>query len=364
MKVFWGVVLFNLIACGLALLSVILYPAEMKAWMTTDIAAQLEVVQQKAQQQSSEVTKKIDEIKPIAKETPKPKRTPPPALDPEKILEPEVEAKFEGDYFGEQSTAAPPPAGLYPFSLRRRTTEGDMLEIEILMKNASGFQFKNVNIFMRSEEYPRTQLFTLDNWRADQIALLKYKFPISEKEVRLKNLRVTRVTGEEIGSIFGGNNIVTTQPTNGEVQATPAVALSTIKLAFPDDIVILKETPDIDLDENTPERTEILDQFESAYASLYGAQEKLNELLETIESAGFEKTMVDGRGLQMIQEILDTKAEFSKQATRLSLNLARSKDAEAKALAGKLTEYSSALEDQIRVINNQIPLKQYKIVQQ
>src|SRR5690606_5030788 len=68
---------------------------------------------------------------------------------------------------------------------------------EFLVGNFSGRIWSPAEIVLKSPGFPQSQVFRVDNWRMDEIASLKYRFPRAELERRMEMLRVVEVRGNQ-----------------------------------------------------------------------------------------------------------------------------------------------------------------------
>lgn len=362
MKTVWAVLLVNLLAFGLFCLVVIIHPAEIKAVFQADMSKIAQIAEEQGKKS----------IPVGIKPTPKP--TPPPAATPVKQVEPTVEAEYTGDYANALSDSPPPPE-LYPLSISRRELLDDgSIIVDILIKNDSGFHFTSPVVVLRSTDYPRNAGFQLPEWRSEEVARFRYKFPQAEVAERLTNLRVRDVRGEVLDSPLSkeirqqrsrlekdllASSDASTSPTQTSEWAQFSILIpdSTAQVPFEMTQKVIAQSE---------KDRELIDSINSAHQLALEVQEQMMKFVNDINNEGFEESMVKGAGLVLRDEIKSKQTEFSQRVTRILFQKNRNSSSEVDftPVVDELSSYSQILRDLASLIDSQIPVEKYHIQEQ
>ncbi|MGF1571691.1 MAG: hypothetical protein ACFCU1_01305 [Sumerlaeia bacterium] len=372
MKIFWSVVFYNLLAFGLFCLVLIIHPAQIKALITADLT-------QVASKTSTQVSQAVQDAVPdSAKPKPTPKPTPPPAKKESAFekLKPAVEAVQMGDYLSPIQERVPPPE-FYPFSVMKREILDDgSFSVDIFIQNNSGFHFLDASVILRSSDYPRPQNFTIKEWRTEEVALIKYKFPQSETKERLANLRVRVVRGDildnPLSKSMRENREKLEQIQRDLTGGTDATIISggdsdfdisTLEIVIPDDT---KQVP-FEMENRVVAKSEkdrlLVDAITEAHQSALEVQELMLKFVNDINNDGFQESMLKGNGLLLRDEIRTKRNQFSGLMSRVHFQQTRNTQSEvdfSKAME-ELTSYTTTLIEFATLVDTQIPIDKYKL---
>lgn len=306
---------------------------------------------------------------------------PPRANDNDEVFEPTIEARALGPSAA-PPTDEPPPPMLYPFQPVRRTFPDDKtIEVELLIQNKSQQFWRPATVTFRSPGYPRSEMFRIDTWRNNEIALVRYRFPKSELEFRLKDLRVVAVTGETLdtpaGSVAADQRISmlrTLDASRGGDRGLMAImrgasaALATDQTAAPDPNLILdkltltivgyEKVPDQwspPFDTSTPERVEASKLLTEAHAKAIAIKRDLEKLGAMMADQGYQRTIA-GEGGEAVLRINAAKVAFEEVALKANLALSRTRDAEVRKAQPALDSWADAVVQSLESAATQVKL--------
>lgn len=317
---------------------------------------------------------------------------PPRATDSgaEDELMPTVEARPLGPSTAPVTEDAPPPQ-LYPFAARRRTFPDDKtVEVEFLIQNVSQRFWAPANVVFRSPGYPRNEVFRIDRWRLNEIALVRYRFPKSELENRLKLLRIVAVTGETIDTPIGEEGAA--QRVNLLRRLTASQGGDRGLMAIMEGASAALNGPDGKPDPNasgpamdtlqltvvgfdgfsndwkppfeatTDERREAARLLTETHATARRIKDDLEVLAKALGEEGYQKAIA-GEGGQAVVRVNDAKRQFEEQATKANLALSRSRDQDIRKAQADLDRWAdsvvSSLESattQVRIVDSRFSI--------
>lgn len=374
----WAVLLVNLLSVTVAGGYVALRAPEIRGWMALREGDKPAVKATKAGSISgkpSTTTAKGTGSAPPPREV----LPPPRATGGEEEFEPTVEARALGPSTA-PPTEEPPPPMLYPFQPVRRTFPDDKnIEVELLIQNKSQQFWRPATVTFRSPGYPRSEMFRIDTWRNNEIALVRYRFPKSELEYRLKDLRVVSVAGETIDTPAGTaaadqriSMLRTLDASRGGDRGLMAImrgasaALNADASSASDPNLILdKVTLTIvgfekvpadwkaPFDTSTPERTEAANLLTQAHTQANAIRRDLELLGTLLVDQGYQRSLA-GEGGEAVLRINSAKAAFEEVALKANLALSRTRDAEIRKAQPDLDAWADAVVQSLESASSQI----------
>lgn len=406
----WFVVLLNLAAVAAGLTYVALKPAEVKAVMAVmsddgERAKENRIVTPPARERGTQerATRTTAPPREVAVNDAKPADAPPPRVQdapPPRVPTDDdatsLKATTEAVYVGPSTSPVrgeQPPPFLYPFRPVRRTfPEEGMVEVEFLVGNYSGRIWSPAEVVLKSPGYPQSHVFRVDNWRMDEIALLKYRFPRAELERRMELLRIVEVRGTErqsarteqlamdrqaimqnftqqVGAdqglmrlIAGAMGAPVTSATNGAGQ-THATAPGSDKLEvfLPAAPSVLEAGPaEFELtDDSRREIAAKWDQVRSAAQTIVASADRIAILVGT---DGYEAAMA-GEGKEATMAIMDARKTYDEMGLDLALAVGRSNDPAVKpiqssldAMSREIVNVTTALQEQLQTLDRTFSL--------
>lgn len=294
---------------------------------------------------------------------------------------PRIEATFLGAYF-DPITVEAPAIALYPFRVERRIFPPDSpteMEIEILMLNASGHHWKDALVILKSgDPMIPPQAFSVQEWRIDGLALLRYRFARRELERRVANLRVIAVTGERRDShladmvsgerrnllerIGATESAVTARPggllglwgrTAGAVRGESAAPLAEYDLHISmEGIRLLPEqfaAPEIGSGE---EQQRLLDNCRQAHAAALEVQQHLFALQEVINEKGYAGAKAECAEIRT--QLLAARARYDELGLQVMMQVGRSSEAQVKLLGQQFGAMTDTLIKMVETFQRQV----------
>lgn len=277
----------------------------------------------------------------------------------------------------------PPPTMLYPFQPIRRTFPDERnIEVEFLIQNKSQRFWSPANVAMRSPGFPRSEVFRIEKWRFDEIALIRYRFPKAELESRLKELRVVAVTGETIDTPGGSqsadarvNMLRSLSASRGGDRGLMAI-MQGASAAMAGDKDLAAENPDLVLDgitvtvqgfdgfpatwepafeASTPERQELARQMGESHALALTIKDDLQALAKMLGEQGYRRTIA-GEGAQIVVRVNESRRKFEEVVTKANLALSRTRDAELRKAQPELDRWVDAVVQGLEGVSAQVKL--------
>jgi hypothetical protein len=400
----WLVIFLNLLALGAGLTYVALKPAEVKAVLV--VLAEEAREQNKNQGASRSAPRsspgEVAQASPRGN-SPTPDRPPtqpegaptPAAGAPpprsavtaasENQLRPTIEAEFMGPSTSPVRGEQPSPH-LYPFRPVRRTFPDDEhVDVEFLIGNFSGRIWNPAEVVLKAPGYPQAQVFRLENWRLDEIASLKYRFPKAELERRVGLLRVVEVRGtqrqsargeqvamdrealmqnftEQVGAdqglmrLFAGAMgaqvpAPNSAPEQGTV-TTPVLKNDKLEVFLPG-TPVLSSNPTSTLELSTEARGEIASKWNEVMNAARTISARCEEIAVRVGTEGYEVTMREG-GKEALLEIMAAKAKYDETGLDLALAVGRSNDPAVKELQAPLDAVSTEILNVMTALQTQL----------
>jgi hypothetical protein len=278
--------------------------------------------------------------------------------------------------------------------VRRTFPDDETVEVEFLVGNFSGRIWNPAEVVLKAPGYPQAQVFRLENWRLDEIASLKYRFPKAELDRRVGLLRVVEVRGtqrqsargeqvamdraalmqnftEQVGADQGlmrlfagamGAQVPTATPAAEPGTVTTPVLKNDKLEVFLPGTPVLSATPAISFDLNTDARLEIAAQWNEILTAARTISARCEEIAVRVGTDGYEVAMRDG-GKEALLEIMAAKAKYDETGLDLALAVGRSNDPAVKelqvpldAVSGEILNVMTALQSQLQTLDRTFTL--------
>lgn len=292
--------------------------------------------------------------------TPPPRRRPPKlrAGDLPTDTKVDTEAAFVGPVY-ELPRGTPPAPELYPFDVTRRMLpEAELIEVELVVLNRSGNFWKPAYVTFRSRLYPAGQMFKVESWGIDKTARFLYRFPKTELESRMDNLRIVNVEGEKQNALllaelakrreeaFAGSSEEHLALQTMYQDAAGAGDMLAQRRKQPIEILLPEERVpgrlNSTLTGETEAQREAKELLNQAHRAALGAQEGIVALANSFKESGYEGTMNEV-GQETLERVKRDMAVFDSASIELTFLGSRTRDAQITRQEQTLAEFAEAL---------------------